>query len=311
MKIRCLPMNSSLRGRVAIAMTATVASVATIVFSPKMLLGQPRATAPLESDGEVTVRLRLDDAKEYLVKATISPIDYTTNGFHEKWGELTELKPAVLNRVYAAQTFEVFLPPKPAAVGDTWEINEDVIQLIRQLHANATLKLHIDPAENASGRWALLRACNERYAEIVFRVHADIPLKKGFLTFSQFTGRLVIDQANQEVVFFRMFVPDAAINFDVNWDALHIASTELGGYVTDMGRCPLVELVSGNSDHVDVIRWFNHIQTDDAELRLARKFYSAWQINWQPLERAVELAKRLKKPIHVVSADGPFKDEAC
>ena len=49
----------------------------------------------------------------------------------------------------------------------------------------------------------------------------------------------------------------------------------------------------------------------ETELELARKFYPAWQINWQPMERAYELARRLKKPIHVVSADGPFKDEAC
>ncbi len=261
-----------------------------------------------KSDQKEKISLRLDAGRELHLTATISPIDFTGAGFHERWDELAELKAAVPRKKYTAKAFEAFLPPKPVEVGDTWEIKEDVIQLIRQLHANATLDMH---ASDATGCWAMLQASSDRFAEITFRIHADIPLVQGFLTFSQFTGRLVINHLNQEIVFFRMYVPDATINFDVNWDESNTASPKRGGYITDAGRCRHVELFSGHRVVVDAINWNQSMSRAESELELARKFYPAWQINWQPMERAYELARRLKKPIHVVSADGPFKDEAC
>ncbi len=264
-----------------------------------------------KSDQQEKISLRLDAGRELQLTATISPIDFTDTGFHERWDDLAELKAAVPRKKYTAKAFEAFLPPKPVEIGDTWEIKEDVVQLIRQLHANATLKMQGDPTGEAAGRWAILQASNDRFAEITFRIHADIPLMKGFVTFSQFIGRLVIDHLKQEIVFFRMFVPDATINFDVKWDELHIVSAGGAGHMTGVGRCRQVELISGHSTVVGAISWTESMSKANSELELARKFYAAWQIKWQPMEQAVDLARRLKKPIHVVSADGPFKDEAC
>jgi hypothetical protein len=41
--------------------------------------------------------------------------------------------------------------------------------------------MHIDPTGEAAGRWAILQASNDRFAEITFRIHADIPLITGLL----------------------------------------------------------------------------------------------------------------------------------
>ena len=177
-------------------------------------------------------------------------------------------------------------------------------QIIRQLHATSTLDLH---ASDAEGGWAILIANSERFAEIKFRIHADFPLKQGYLTFSQFAGRLVIDHVNQKIVLFRIFVPDNTINFDTKWKT----SPTGRGHITDAGRCRHVELVSGHDSVVDAIQWDERLSADKAELVLARKFYPAWKIDWQPIGKAHELAKLFNKPIHIVSADGPFKDESC
>ena len=253
---------------------------------------------------DLGLTLQLDAGRELWVTATISPVDFTRYGFHEQWDELADLKAAVPRKKYGAHTFEAFLPSKSVAVGDAWELKDDVIHLIRQLHANATLDMH---ASDASGGWAMLRASNHRFAEVAFRIHADIPLERGYLTFSQFTGRLVIDHMNEEIVFFRMSVPNATINFDVHWQP----APEQRGYMTDAGRCRHVELVSGHRAVADAIKWAERVSRAKVELELASNFYAAWQIQWQPLEQALNLARRLNKPIHVVSADGPFKDESC
>ena len=50
---------------------------------------------------------------------------------------------------------------------------------------------------------------------------------------------------------------------------------------------------------------------EKAQLALARQFYKAQEIEWVPLDEALEKARLLDRPIHVVSADGTFMDESC
>ena len=59
------------------------------------------------------------------------------------------------------------------------------------------------------------------------------------------------------------------------------------------------------------LTYSEEISIEEARLGLARRFYPAQFIEWVTLEEAVEMAKLLDRPIHVVSADGTFMDESC
>ena len=201
------------------------------------------------------IQLELNGPEPIVVNACISPIEFSTGGFHVDWESLATLREVEPQKNYPASTFRGFLPPKAVAVGEHWEIDlKTTLQLLKQLAEKPRLKMRIG---NAGGQWASLRAYNDRYAEIVFRIHTIFVLKDGYFTPSQFAGRLTIDRHTQELTY-------------------------------------LEELSMG-----------------EARLGLARQFYRAQLIEWVQLDEAMEMAKSLDRPIHVVSADGTFMDESC
>ena len=103
--------------------------------------------------------------------------------------------------------FQAFLPDEPVSVGECWQIEEvGVLELLQQLHPNPDLDMRDDGGDSC-GLWACLRAYNDRFADIVFRIHAEFKLEDGWFTPSQFTGHLVIDHIEEKIAFFEMVRP--------------------------------------------------------------------------------------------------------
>ena len=70
---------------------------------------------------------------------------------------------------------------KPVSVGEHWKVKPGgALELLRQLHPNPSLNMHINTGDSY-GLWACLRAYNDEFADIVFRIHAEFV----------FEGRLV------------------------------------------------------------------------------------------------------------------------
>lgn len=244
------------------------------------------------------ITLNLDSGAEINVKGYIAPIEYTQYNYHVEWDELANLQITEREKQYPTSLFHAFLPSESVAVGECWEIQDGVLELLRQLHPNPNLDMHINNGDSL-GRWACLRGFNDGFVDIVFRIHAEFALQKGWFTPSQFTGHLIIDRNNGKIVFFQMYVPKGMLNFDLNWD-------DTG---TDMGYCPQMELSTGsNPPDID---YSVSISQEDAEHTLILRFYNAMQIHWVSLEDALEMAPSQQKPIHAVSIDGPLIDEAC
>ncbi len=103
--------------------------------------------------------------------------------------------------------------------------------------------MHIDSGDSY-GLLACLRAYNDKYADIVFRIHAEFELKDGRFTPSQFKGHLILDRMEKKVVFFNMYVPDGVINFDVGWKKYKDRDYS----IIDSGVCTQMELRSGTQD---------------------------------------------------------------
>ena len=273
---------------------------------------------PSYMGGTKKVRLALKGPKQIPVQASIAPIAFSTGDFHLKWKSLANLREVEQQRDHPRSVFKGFLPRKAVSVGNTWKIDrEAALQLFKQLAEKPQFEMHISPGTmkiqigsktfrrggDTDGLWALLRAYNDAYAEIVFRIHAEFVLEDGFFTPSQFAGHLILDRHTQELAYFKMYVPETTQNFDVN------RKHPDGHTVTANGVCH-IEVTAGEDGPTE-FTFLEEISLTQAELALAKQFYKAQEIEWVSLDEAVEKARSLDRPIHVVSADGTFMDESC
>ncbi|MCG9126149.1 hypothetical protein JT359_00985 [Candidatus Poribacteria bacterium] len=248
--------------------------------------------------------LNLDGDEKVNVKGVIAPFEYDSADFHVDWDELANLRAAEPEKQYPVSVFQSFLPSESVSVGECWQIQEeDALTLLRQLSPRPQLKLHINSGDPRRAMWACLRAYNDEFAEILFRIHAQFVMNHGWLTPSQFAGHLVIDRFQEEIVSFKMHVPQTTLNFDIGW------TNEDKRTAAAIGYCPKVELCAGiqpqNAEFVA------SITQEEAEGILALQFYEFEKINWVSLEEALEMAPALQKPIHAISIDGPLADESC
>ena len=162
------------------------------------------------------ISLNLDSVSDVFLKGFIAPIEHMNPNFHEEWDALANLRVAEPEKEYSTSVFRAFLVDKPVSVGDSWQIDDQGARaLLSQLQPNPNLDMHIN-AGDSSGLWACLRAYNDEFADILFRIHATFALEDGWFTPSQFAGHLVIDRIKKSVAFFQMRVPEGT-RFDVNW----------------------------------------------------------------------------------------------
>ncbi len=244
------------------------------------------------------ITLNLNGDAEVPVKGFIAPIEYTQYNHHVEWDALANLSVAEPEKQYTASVFQAFLPSEPVSVRECWEIEEDVLELLRQLHPNPRLDLDINNGDSL-GLWACLRAYNDEIAEVVFRIHAELVIEGGRFTPSQFSGYLIIDRIKKEIIFFQMHVPNGTLNFDAYWDTVG----------SDIGYCPQMELCTGT--YPRDVAFTASITQEEAEHALMSCFYKLQQINWVSLEEALEMAPAQQKPIHAITLDGPLFDESC
>lgn len=260
---------------------------------------------------EITINLTGD--ADVLVKAFIAPIEHTAGNFHRKWDALANLQAAEPEKQYSAAVFRDFLPAEAVSVGECWEIKQASVQkLLKQLHPNPSLEMRAEMygIEEAKGLWACLRAYNDQFVHIVFRIHAEFALTDGWFTPSQFAGHLIIGRAQEVLVFFQMHVPAGTLNFDVHWETT-LEGWDAPRWITDAGYCSQMELCTGIQNVLQDAEFTEVITQEEAERSLILRFYESQRINWVSLEEAWEMTQAQQKPVHVISVDGPLADEAC
>ncbi|KAM7375954.1 hypothetical protein PAMP_005708 [Pampus punctatissimus] len=237
--------------------------------------------------------------------------------------------PAVPSSSFSASQFRVFLPPKnKVAVGDTWwvipsELNiftgylpnnryhpptpkgKEVLihSLLSMFHPRPFIKSRFAP----QGTVACIRASNDFYYDIVFRIHAefqlnDVPDFPFWFTPGQITGNIVVSKDASHVRYFHLYVPNnRSLNVDMEW--LYGAS-ESSNMEVDIGYLPQLELQStgpstpsiimdeegnvidsrsGTSEPIQFIfediDWTSEISQQEAAHRLEVTFYPFKKVN--------------------------------
>ena len=221
----------------------------------------------------------------------------------EQWLELFNPGPAHPLKNYSTADFQIFLSPSTANVGDVWDLDaEEILPFLRQFHPGATMNLR----HGENGAKACLRALSSEYADIVFRIHACFTLDTSIGAYfmpAQFAGHLVINLNKGTVCQFTLSLPTRNSNVAIGAFTSH-----------DLGFVPRMELCNLSETQPKSIAWEAAITEAEARQRFQNALgekYKFAEIEWTPIEDAVELAKASTRPIHAVLLFGVLDDESC
>lgn len=270
----------------------------------------------------VDLRNVLKTSAHIPVQAHWDPIENTANNLHrsteekfnrakaqwqepvdmawEEWLALFNPGPAHPLKNYNTTDFQVFLPPSTANVGDVWDLDpERILPFLRQFHPGATLNIRY----GQNGAKACLRAISSEYADIVFRIHArfilDASIGASFMP-AQFTGHLTINFNSGTICQFTLSLPSRNSNVDI------------GAFrTTDIAFVPRMELCSLSETQPESIDWEAAITAEEVERKFQNSLYKFTEIEWMPIEDAVERAKASNRPIHAALLFGVLDDESC
>ena len=249
-----------------------------------------------------------------------APIADATFNMHKDSPQLSELfnlSPSDPIKVYKGDAFNAFFPSSTVAVGDVWELDPNsIVPFLYQFHPGA----RADLGNGEEGAFACLRACSSEYTEITFRIHAEFTLRSVAYqewqrehaeegsepdpeaTFipSQYVGQVLVNLKKGTIRAFSLALPARNSNVDIN---------ACGG--ADMVFVPRMELLAADESDQNEIVWDTAITVEEARRALELKFYKFAEIDWVPIDRAVELAKAEDRPIHAILVWGCLNDESC
>ncbi len=224
------------------------------------------------------------------------PVDMTW----EQWLTLFNPGPAQPLKNYNTTDFQVFLPPSTANIGDVWDLDpKRILPFLHQFHSGATM----NDRNGQKGAKACLQALSSEYANITFRIHARFILDKSIGAYfrpAQFAGHLVINLNSKTVCQFTLSLPRRNSNVDIGAFRTH-----------DLGFVPRMELYSLSEMQPRSIAWEAAITAEEVEKKFQDSLYKFFEIEWTPVEDAVELAKTSNRPIHAVLLFGVLDDESC
>ncbi|KAK5857499.1 hypothetical protein PBY51_010741 [Eleginops maclovinus] len=269
--------------------------------------------------------------------------------------------PAVPASSFTASQFRAFLPPKNKdEVGDTWwvipsELNiftgylpnnryhppspkgKEVLihSLLSMFHPRPFIKSRFAP----QGAVACIRASNDFYYDILFRIHAefqlnDVPDFPFWFTPGKFIGNIVLSKDASHVRHFHLYVPsDRSLNVDMEW--LYGAS-ESSNMEVDIGYLPQLELQAtgpstpsiimdeegniidsqdGDSEPIQFvfedIQWTSEISEKEATRRLEVTLYPFKKVSYLPFSEAFERAAAENKLVHSILLWGALDDQSC
>ena len=224
------------------------------------------------------------------------PVDMTW----EQWLTLFNPGPAQPLKNYSTTDFQVFLPPSTANVGDVWDLEpEAILPFLQQFHPGATMNIK----NGQNGAKACLQALSSEYADITFRIHARFILDTSIGAYfrpAQFAGHLVINLKRGTVCQWTLSLPRRNSNVDMG------AFTD-----RDLGFVPRMELCSLSETQPNAMAWEEVITDAEVAKKFQDSLYKFTEIEWTPIEDAVELAKTSNCPIHAVLLFGVLDDESC
>ncbi|CAL9686536.1 unnamed protein product [Knipowitschia caucasica] len=269
--------------------------------------------------------------------------------------------PAIPSSTFSASQFRVFLPPKNKVdVGDTWWViasdlniftgylpnnryhpptprGKEVFihSLLSMFHPRPFIKSRFAP----QGAVACIRASNDFYFDIHFRIHAEFQLNEVpnfpfWFTPGQFAGNIVLSKDGSHVRHFHLYVPNnRSLNVDMEW---LYGSSESSNMEVDIGYLPQMELLSSGPSTPSVIFdeegnildskessqepiqfvfedivWSSEISHEDTVRRMEVTYYPFKKVDYLPFSEAFTRAEAENKLVHSILLWGALDDQSC
>uniref|UniRef100_A0A914BHM6 EF-hand domain-containing protein n=1 Tax=Patiria miniata TaxID=46514 RepID=A0A914BHM6_PATMI len=259
---------------------------------------------------------------------------------------------------FGVPQFTAFLPEGAVPVGQVYELVRSNLNVFsntlssnryyppqtvgREVLLHALLSMfHPRPFVHTrfgpQGAAALIRAENEMYVDVVFRIHAEFqlnepPINPFWFTPAQFTGNLIIKRDSSHIEHFHLYVPsNKSLNVDMEWMN---GPMENENMEVDIGYMPQMELtVSSPSSHISVygengevlqeaappindllngnVVWNNQITMEDAFSILELHYYSFKKVPYLSFSEAFQRAAAEEKLVHSILLWGSLDDQSC
>jgi hypothetical protein len=230
-----------------------------------------------------------------------------------------DAKPAKPTRTYTERELSAFLPEKIETVGQIWAMDPDrVAAVLEQFHPNVSMHLKAKGRRGGpDGAFGMLRATSPDYLDVVWRIHAEFNLTpkefqrhllpvKLWYTPAYFTGHMLVNRKAGTVDYFRLGVPvDKSLNIHLT------VFQEPYGENHDIVRVEQMELVGGDGNLLNDLKWDRSVELAQANARLTNQFYKFNDIAWVPPDKALAAAKEKHKPILAMVLWGAIDDQSC
>lgn len=211
------------------------------------------------------------------------------------------------------------------------EFKEEIVvfKIIQMFHKNAFLYPRFDPR----GCALYLRAVNNDYYDILFRLHAEfqineLPFYPFWFTPAGFLGRLIISKNASHVEYFHLKVPnDKRLNVDMEW--LNDMEDGEQNMEVDIGYMPRMEIVASGPSieysnkgsivfqkptakhSVESIEWNEEHDINHGFSELEKQFYPFKKVKYYSYLDAFKEAKKTNRLIHFIMLWGSLDDQSC
>lgn len=212
-----------------------------------------------------------------------------------------------------------YTPPK--VFGDQIVIH----YLLQMFHPRPFMYSRFPP----QGTVACIRAENNKFLEVEFRIHAEFqlnrpPLFPFWFSPAQFCGRLVISRDGSHIQSFEMEVPNnKSLNVDMEWLTGKKVESREGeaNMEVDIGYLPKMKLqstgpsykpgeetIAKDDKHVS---WDKQISQEEARNILGEKMYPFKEVPYLSFDKAYAKAKDENKLVHSILLWGSLDDQSC
>ncbi|ESO93527.1 hypothetical protein LOTGIDRAFT_119019 [Lottia gigantea] len=184
---------------------------------------------------------------------------------------------------------------------------------------------------------ACVRAYNDKYLDIVFRIHAEFQLNEPpyhpfWFTPAQFTGNLIISKDGKHIQYFNLYVPNnKRLNIDMEWlngpnesenmevdigfmPLMQLNSTQSSVPVKNLEEYELLEPLPERPQHKtegENIEWMATIDLEDAKSSLEKALYPFKKVPYYNFTEAFKKAEDNKKLVHSILLWGALDDQSC
>ncbi|CAH1792745.1 unnamed protein product [Owenia fusiformis] len=322
---------------------------------------EPLAHRLLESNETATYNLTIDEADEVVTIETLfQPFNLSTmskdlDSFFS--GDVNSVaglkawkKPAKEWQNFGAMHFDFFMPPDPTlleSVGNVYDIitfhgadlmtgplssnryypsrvmdnEKTLVLLLEMFHPRPFIYMRFQP----QGSKAVVRAYNDKYVDIVFRIHAEFQINEPpyypfWFTPAQFTGHVILGRTSTEVLDFHMYVPtDKRLNVDLEWlnGPREAENMEVDiGFIPQMelrNTAPSIHAYNGGKDNretfiekkesaketaVKSIKWKEEISFQKCANKLEVAFYPFKEVTYHNFTEVFTKARKENKLVH-------------